>query len=118
VRDDLALVEDLAAPDAHRLVALDCTGQTSQLSGATPTQRFRMFEVARSIGEPQVGIMNLAGQVVAETRAVGNRQPGMVSTRSAARGTVGPARQEPGRLGIETAGLRQPAGPVGDGVHG
>src|SRR5215469_13399537 len=90
--ENLTFVENLPAPHAGRLAALDRAGQTRQLNGAVPTQRFCAFELVGGIGEPQVGVMHLARQLGACTRAVRVRQSGTASMRPAQFGTFHAAR--------------------------
>ncbi len=57
------MIKDLAAPDTGGLVPLDGAGQASQSRGAAGAQCLRPLEIGRSLGEPQLGIVYLTGQI-------------------------------------------------------
>jgi len=62
VRDDPPAVEDLAAPDPGRLLALQRPGQATLQDRAAGAEFLGPLELARFGGEPQVLIVFLAGQ--------------------------------------------------------
>lgn len=96
--DELAVIEDLAAPNTSGLLPIDCAGQAGQPSRAPGTQSLRKLQVGRRFREPQVGIVDLARQVDGETHVFGVGGLGVARSSTGAappasrRGTV---RTEP-----------------------
>jgi hypothetical protein len=110
VGDELAVIEDLAAPNTSGLLPIDCAGQAGQPSRAPGTQSLRELQVGRRFREPQVGIVDLARQVEGEMHVCGLGGLGVARSSTGAappasrRGTV---RTEPvggdGRLAHRVA---------------
>src|SRR4051794_13217414 len=63
-RHDCAPLEDLAAPDAPRLPALDGAGEAGQTCRAVPAETFGHLELGRTVGEPEFTVLHSAGQVL------------------------------------------------------
>ena len=85
MRDELAAVEDLAAPHASGLSTIDRAGQADHPSWASGTQGLRELQIRRCFREPQVGIVHLARQLDPETRTC--RVGGLRSARSSTGGS-------------------------------
>jgi hypothetical protein len=62
VRHDPAALENLPAPHASGFASINGTGQTRRLNWAAATERLRLLEVCRYVGEPEIGIPNLTRQ--------------------------------------------------------
>ena len=73
--DDVALVEDLASPDAPGLPAADRPGQTSATNRAVATQPLGSLQLRGRAGEPQVRIVGPAGQTPSNLAAGSGRSP-------------------------------------------
>src|SRR5215208_5459246 len=58
-RDDRAALDDLAAPNAPRLLAFQGGGQALATDRAIRAQRLGALEVERVFGEPQVGVTDM-----------------------------------------------------------
>ena len=58
-RDDRAALEDLAAPNAPRLLPFQRRGQALAPDRAFCAQRLGALEIARVLGEPQVGVLDM-----------------------------------------------------------
>ncbi len=144
VRHDPTLVEDLPTPDAGRFPPVDRAGEAGQSHRAALAQRLRALDVARGVGEPQVGVVRLARQAGTRAparpdrdsasgptgaRAAGLCSPGRsdvpkalarVARRSAGCGrgiTVGEQDVKCGRVGVESVHHRRTARLVAEVVH-
>ena len=144
VRHDPTLVEDLPTPDAGRFPPVDRAGEAGQSHRAALAQCLRALDVARGVGEPQVGVVRLARQAGTRAparpdrdsasgptgaRAAGLCSPGRsdvpkalarVARRSAGcrRGsTVGEQDVKCGRVGVESVHHRRTARLVAEVVH-
>src|SRR6478609_10965473 len=65
-RDDGALDEQLPAPDAPRLLALESAGEALDPRGAEPAEGLGELDVLRSFGEPQLRVVVAARNGLAE----------------------------------------------------
>src|SRR5262245_23246869 len=63
VCDELAVIEDLAAPHASGFPPINCATEADEPSRASGTQGFRELQIRRCLREPQVGIVHLTRQV-------------------------------------------------------
>src|SRR5690606_13311221 len=75
-RDDAAVDEDLAAPDAPGLTALERTGEARRLERAVDAERLGPLDVVAALGEPEVEVVGvLAGQRQVGLGGRGRRRP-------------------------------------------
>src|SRR3954453_4606921 len=88
--DDDSAFEDLAAPDAPWLSAVQCAGEAGVPDRAVAAQALGLLEVFRALGEPQLRVRPPARQGAPDRR--GGQWGG-----SPRRGTLGPG--EPGSAG-------------------
>jgi len=68
VRDELAVIEDLAAPHASSFPPINCAAEADEPGRASGTQGFGELQLRRCLREPQVGIVHLARQVNREAQ--------------------------------------------------
>src|SRR4051795_7042596 len=57
-RDHNAAFEDLAAPDAPRLAAVEGAGQARRPHGAVGAEALRELQLGRTLGEPQLRVLD------------------------------------------------------------
>ena len=62
--DDHATLEDLAAPHSPRLPTLDGAGEAGEAGRAVPAQVLGPLQIGRRLGEPEIGVLHAAGDVV------------------------------------------------------
>lgn len=77
---DLTLQQDLTAPHAVRLTALECAGQAPVPNRAGRAQRLGSLEVLGPLGKPEIGVVHVARQVARRASADAIRAGGHEST--------------------------------------